>query len=130
METDGVRNQRNLLARLVIFHSGAIGASDSHTHFSRQAKTPTTHSVPYGMRILGAPLRTNSDLHHKIIDQRAERFKLVKRSVGHRPSRISSRPGQASTWIRNGDSNFLEKLRVNISSALNHSAKLPPSEYL
>ena len=30
------------------------------------------HYVPYGMRILGAPLRTSNDLHHKIIDHRAK----------------------------------------------------------
>ena len=41
METDGGRNQRNLLARLVIVYSGAIGASDNHTLSSRNVETPT-----------------------------------------------------------------------------------------
>ena len=33
METDGDRNQRNLLPRLVIVYSGAIGASDNQALF-------------------------------------------------------------------------------------------------
>ena len=41
METDGGRNQRNLLARLVIVYSGAISASDNHTLSSWNIKTPT-----------------------------------------------------------------------------------------
>ena len=41
METDGGRNQRNLVARLVIVYSGAIGASDNPTLSSRQVETPT-----------------------------------------------------------------------------------------
>ena len=32
-----------------------------------------THSVPNGMRILGATLRTSNDFHHKIIDHKAAR---------------------------------------------------------
>ena len=39
METDSGRNQRNLLARLKIFYSGAIGASDNRTFSSRNVKT-------------------------------------------------------------------------------------------
>ena len=69
MKTDGGRNQRNLLARLEFVYSGAIAASDNHNLSGLQL----THSVPYGMRILGAPLRTSNDLHHKIIDHRAKR---------------------------------------------------------
>ena len=41
METDGSRNQRNLLARLVMAYSGSIGASDNHTLSSRNVETPT-----------------------------------------------------------------------------------------
>ena len=41
METDGGRNQRNPLARLVIVYSGAIGASNNHTLSSRNVETPT-----------------------------------------------------------------------------------------
>ena len=41
METDGGRNQKNLLARLVIVYSEAIGASDNITLSSRNVETPT-----------------------------------------------------------------------------------------
>ena len=41
MEMDGGRNQRNLLAWLVIVYSGAIGASDNHSLSSRNVETPT-----------------------------------------------------------------------------------------
>ena len=41
METDGGRNQRNLLDRLVIVNSGAIGANDNQTLSSRNVVTPT-----------------------------------------------------------------------------------------
>ena len=41
METDGGRNQRNHLARLVIVYSGAIYASHNHTLSSRSFLTPT-----------------------------------------------------------------------------------------
>ena len=53
---------------------------------------------------------------------------LVRRSLGHSPSHISSRPGQAPTRIRTRAYNFFQKLRVKNSSALDHSAKLPPPE--
>ena len=69
METDGDRNQRNLLARLVNLYSGAIGASDNHTISSRSVETPTDTFCS----IWGAPLRTSNDLHPKIIDHRAKR---------------------------------------------------------
>ena len=49
---------------------------------------------------------------------------LVRRSLGLSPSHISSRPGQAPTQIRTRAYNFLQKLRVKNSSALDHSAKL------
>ena len=39
METDDGRNQRNLLARLVIVYSSAIGATDNHTLTSRNVET-------------------------------------------------------------------------------------------
>ena len=39
----------------------------------RYHRLQQTHSVPYGMRILGAPLRTSRDPHHKIIDHGAKR---------------------------------------------------------
>ena len=51
---------------------------------------------------------------------------LVRRSVGHTPSHISSRPQQAPTRIRTRSYNFLEKVRVKNSTVLDHSAKLPP----
>ena len=41
METVGGSSQRNLLARLVIVYSDAIGASDNHTLSSRNVETPT-----------------------------------------------------------------------------------------
>ena len=40
METDGGRNQRTLLDRLVIVYSGAIGACDNLTLSSRNVETP------------------------------------------------------------------------------------------
>ena len=40
-ETDDDRSQRNLLARLVIVYSGAIGANGNHTLSSRNVETPT-----------------------------------------------------------------------------------------
>ena len=47
METDGVRNQRSLLARLEIVYSGAIGASDNRTLSSRKVEIPadTLHAI-------------------------------------------------------------------------------------
>ena len=51
---------------------------------------------------------------------------LVRRSLGHSPSHISSRPSQAPTRIRTRAYNFFQKLRVKNSSALDHSPKLPP----
>ena len=41
METDGDRNQRNLLVRLVIVYSVAIRPNDNHTLSSRNGETPT-----------------------------------------------------------------------------------------
>ena len=41
MDVDGGRNQKNLLARLVIVYSGTIGASDNQTISSRIGDTPT-----------------------------------------------------------------------------------------
>ena len=41
MVTDGGRNLRNHLDRLVIVYSGAIGTSDNHTLSSRNVETPT-----------------------------------------------------------------------------------------
>ena len=55
---------------------------------------------------------------------------LVRRSLGHSPSHISSRPSQAPTRIRTRAYNFFQKLRVKNSSALDHSAKLFVKRYL
>ena len=41
IQTDGDRNQMNLLAQLVIVYSGAIGASDNHTLSSGNVENPT-----------------------------------------------------------------------------------------
>ena len=53
---------------------------------------------------------------------------IVRRSLGHYPSHISSRSGQDPTQIRTWDYHFLQKLRVKNSRALTHSAELPPSK--
>ena len=74
MEMDGGRNQKSLLARLVIAFSGAIGASDNHTLSFRNVETPTdTFCVILYIIILGAPLHTSNDLHLKIIDHSPKR---------------------------------------------------------
>ena len=73
METDGSGNQRNLLARLVIVYSGAIGASDNHTLSSRNVETPTDLFRAILNANSGARLRTSNNLHHMIINHRTER---------------------------------------------------------
>ena len=78
-EMDGGRNQRTLLARLVNVYSGAI----YHTLSSRNVETPTDSFCAIWNANSGhAPLRSNNDLHHKIIDHRAESVaQLVKEVI-------------------------------------------------
>ena len=101
----------------------SIDASDNLT-------LQLTHSMPYRMRILGALLRTNSYLHHKIIDYRAKRVaQLVRKSLGHCPTHISSWPGQAPFRICNSRLQLLIQVEGKNRSALYHSAKPPPYNY-
>ena len=118
METD---SGRSLLAWLVVVYSGAIRASDNHTLSYSNVETPTnTFRATWDTNLGRTSLCTSNDLHHKIVDHRAERVaSVVRRSLGQCLSPISSQRGQAAVC------SFLEKLGVNNSSALNNWAKLP-----
>ena len=72
------------------------------------------------MRVLGAPPRTTINLHHKIIDHKAERVEyLVKEVV-----RTSSQPHIKSAWPSSDpDSNSGLQLLSEFEGY--HTAKLP-----
>ena len=71
---DGGRNQKNLLTRLIVVFSLAIGASNYRTLSYRSVATRTDPLCLMECQFLMHLQRTSHDFYHQVVDHKAERM--------------------------------------------------------